>query len=129
MNKPNLAVPPILPTDFLKTAHIIKTDKPMLVIEYLDMHYEPNEKETFSKDDLIFPDAIKTAETVTVKQFSKEVSLSTKQVTTTIGKSQLMELEAMGIDAVGMTVNVMCNEKLQGMEKELYKKYTEMALS
>lgn len=128
MNKPNLSLPVIAPTDFLQTACIIKTTNPICSIDYLDMVYEPsNEKASFSKGDLIFPGCIKTAESVSVKQFSKVVSLSTKQVATSISKSQMMELNVMGIDATGMAVNAMCNEKVQGMEKDLYKKYTEIA--
>ena len=132
MVKPNLIIPPLehFHSSFIKTASIQKTDKPITVIEYLDMVYIPGndtEKVPFSKDDLVFPGAMKTTETVGVKAFSKAISLSTKQVTTSIGKSQILELETMGIDAASMAISAMCNEKTHGMEKELYNKYVSIA--
>jgi hypothetical protein len=132
MVKTKLSIPPLdyFHSSFIRTASIIKTENPITIIEYLDMVYTPSEqieKKPFSKDDLIFPGALKTNETVGVKAFSTAISLSTKQVTTSIGKSQLIELDAMGINAAEMAISAMCNEKIHGMEKELYEKYTKIA--
>jgi len=69
-------------------------------------------------------------EAVSAKAFTKTISLATKQVSSTIATSQMKELNKnFGIDVTVMTLNAMCNEKITSMEKELYKKYTEIASS
>jgi hypothetical protein len=115
--KNNLILPPLedFHTDFIKTASIIKVTSPISQIRYMDMVSIPDENGN---------------ETVALKAFNKTISLTTKQVSSSMRTSQLKELnENFGIDSTLMMLNTMCNEKISGMEKELYKKYTEIAVN
>jgi len=67
-------------------------------------------------------------ETVALKDFNKTISLTHKQVSASMPTKQSVELNSMhGIDSTLMMLNAMCNEKITSTEKELYKKYTEIA--
>lgn len=115
MKNTNLILPPLeeFHTDFIKTASIIKVTSPISQIRYMDMVPGIDEN---------------GRETVSVKDFNKTISLSAKQVSSSVPTSQAVEMKKnFGIDSTLMMLNVMCNEKIGGMEKELYKKYTEIA--
>jgi len=115
MKNKNLIIPPLeeFHTDFIKTASIIKVTSPISQIRYVDMVSTPDEN---------------GREAVSAKAFTKTISLVTKQVSSSIPASQVKELNKnFGIDATLMALNAMCNEKIMGMEKELYTKYTKIA--
>ena len=115
MKNTNLILPPLedFHTDFMKTSSIIKVTSPMSQIRYMDMVPGVDEN---------------GRETVSVKDFNKTISLSAKQVSASMPTDQSKELnKKFGIDPTLMMLNAMCNEKTTSMEKELYKKYIEIA--